>query len=106
MGVFYYSKPRNSVTASEVEAPLRDIAAKLWSNKYRVEQTPGVPTTHDDPRVAKWEFWPEGWTEDCAFTVSLLADGRLEFKVPRSQFDEWYRDQCKVRRALVRRLNS
>jgi hypothetical protein len=37
MGVFYYAKPRNSVTASEVEAPLRELAAKLWSNKYRVE---------------------------------------------------------------------
>ena len=106
MGVFRYATLKVNVTAPEAEAILRQVTAKLWPDKYRIERTSGVPVTPADNRVAKWEFWPEGWTGDGAFTISLMADRRLECKVPRSQFDEWYHDQSRVRRALARRINA
>ena len=81
----------------------------LWPDhaiKYRVERCQGVPTTPEDNRVARWLFWLRDWDEDCAFTMSLLDNGHMEFKVPRSQFDEWYEDQQKIRRRLVRKYNG
>lgn len=109
MGITYQSNVDHKPTPEEVDADIAAIVADLWpdhATKYRVERCLGVPTTSEDNRAARWLFWLRDWNDDCAFTVSLLRSGRLEFKVPRSQFDEWYRDQQRVRRRLVRRYND
>ena len=108
MGTFYYSKPKVSVTINEVETYLRQIVTSLWPDrKYVMERSPAVPTPNPtDPHAAMWLFWLKGWSLDCAFTVILMTDGRLSYKVPRSQFDDTYADQCRVRRALIRKING
>jgi len=109
MGTFYHSQTKTRPTPEQVSADIADLVASLWPDhptKYRVVQTEGIPVTPEDTRVARWEFWLRDWDEDCAFTMSLLNDGRMEFKVPRSQWDEWYDDQQKLRRRLVKRWNA
>lgn len=104
MGQFYYSHIGKAVSAEQVEEELDRAIAELWPNhpnKYRIERCRAVPTTPEDNRVARWLFWLRDWDDDCAFTMSLLNDGRMEFKVPRSSWDEWYEDQQKVRRKIV-----
>jgi len=106
MGIIYESNVNYKPTPEEMGVDIGALAEKLWPAKYRIERCPGVPTSPEDPRAARWLFWLPDWDRDCAFTMSLLRNGRLEFKVPRSQFDEYYRDQQKVRRRLVRRYND
>jgi hypothetical protein len=109
MGEFYYSSA-SGAGIRQVEAMARSIASELWGSKYRVERCKLVPTTAADSRKARWLFWnttPE-WAQsrDCAFTFSLEKGGRMEFKVPRSTWDESWEDQQKLRRRLVLRLKA
>jgi hypothetical protein len=109
MGIIYHSNVDHKPTPEQMDADIASIVADLWpdhTTKYRVERCGGVPTTPEDDRVARWLFWLRDWDADCAFTCALLRDGRMEFKVPRSQFDEWYQDQQKIRRRLVRLYNK
>lgn len=104
MGQFRYSHIGKAVPIEQVEADLARITTDLWPEhptKYRIERCEGVPTTPEDDRIARWLFWLRDWDEDCAFTMSLLNDGRMEFKVPRSLLNEWYEDQQKIRRKIV-----
>ena len=106
MGVYCHSVIPEGTTPEIIEGVLATLVPGLWGEEYRVVRTRGVPTTPEDNREATWEFHLPDLTPDCAFTFSLLKDNRLEFKVPRSQWDEWWRDQQRLRRRLVRQLRQ
>ncbi|OPZ37805.1 MAG: hypothetical protein BWY99_01809 [Synergistetes bacterium ADurb.BinA166] len=108
MGHFYYSSAYSSgipIVGKEVER----ISEELWPGRYRVERHKEVPVTSGDDRKATWMFWdtrPEWNSTDCAFTISLLKKDRLEFKVPRTQWDSCWEDQQSIRRRLVSSLRK
>ena len=107
MGTYYYSKVKTQLfVPSRVGDDLGLISDKLFGPVYRVERVEGVPTSDVDPRVAMWCFHHEAFKTDAAFSISLLRDGRFEFKVPRSSWDRWWSDQQKVRRRLVKLYNQ
>jgi len=108
VGHFYYSAIRSKPTVERVEADLQRISMELFETKFRIERSDGIPNSRADDRRARWEFWltdPARAFGDCSFTISMLRDGRFEFKVPRSQWDEHWEDQQKIRRRLVRLYN-
>ena len=111
MGVYYYSAVKAMLTAERVEADLTRLAHELWPDgKYRVERIEGLPVTPKDDRLGMWCFMLDGEHRvagmfDAAFSVVLCGDGRLEFKVPRTCWDEYWEDQQRVRRSLVRGYN-
>jgi len=81
-----------------MEEDLIRLNTEIFGTKYIIKKIDGVNWGW------KWCFMlpPEsGWT-DAAFSVVLLRDKRMEFKVPRSQWDEYWEDQQKIRRKLVR----
>jgi len=103
MGYFYYSGISARVTPGSLQTDIELLNRELWGDKYRVERVNGVPVSRGDSRKAKWDFWiAERTTPDCAFTISMLRGGRLEFKVPRSCWDQSWEDQQRIRRKLVR----
>jgi hypothetical protein len=106
MGEFYYSKVKIKPTLINLEKNIIRINNKLFADKYRVERIIGIPISRADDRKAMWAFWLKDWLIDAAFTIVLLRNGQLEFKVPRSQWDEYWRDQQKIRKKLVRLYNS
>jgi len=105
MGHFYYSYV-GDVSTEDVESCIAEIVGGLFNKRYSVRRSNGLPVTEQDNRVCRWEFWLPDWDVDCAFTMSLLNDGRMEFKVPRSQWDQYWEDQQSIRRRLVRRLKK
>lgn len=106
MGEFYYSGLKRRVGQDEVDAAVRKISNELFGDEIRVELDPNVPVGRGDDRRARWLFWDPAMTADCSFTISLLRSGKLEFKVPRSQWDKHWERQQSVRRRLVRHLNA
>jgi hypothetical protein len=109
MSQFYYSTVKASLDPDRVETDLRMLNVELWGPTYRVDRSAGVPATPEDTRQAFWCFThtdPAVYRGDAAFSITLLKDGRLEFKVPRSQWDACWEDQQKIRRRLVRLYNA
>jgi len=105
MGTYYHSAVKATLTPEMVEADMAAIVGELWPDhpaKYDIVRATSAPGDTE----AFWAFWLRDWEVDAAFSIRLLKDGRLEFKVPRSQWDEWYEDQQKIRRRLVRRYNE
>jgi hypothetical protein len=109
MGEFSYSAVKAKLTPELLEADLKRLNTELFEDKYKVERVEGVPISRADDRKTKWCFTftnpPPGFT-DASFSVTLLRDGRMEFKVPRSQWDEHWEAQQKIRRRLVRLYNQ
>jgi len=109
MGVYYYSAVRTPPSVERLEADLIRFAHELWPDgKYRVERIGGLPVTPKDDRQGMWCFMLNEAAPgffDAAFSIVLGGDGRLEFKVPRTCWDEYWEDQQRVRRALVRGYN-
>jgi len=103
MGSFNYSMSPVGSTPDSIDAKIREVVKDLWGQQYRVERVVDVPTTPEDDRVAMWYLFWFNIRTDCASSISMLKDGHLEFKVPRSQYDRWYDDQQKVRRRIRRR---
>lgn len=109
MGDYRYSKAKRGTTPEELDELLPAISKEIWGEKYNIVRSPGIPLALgqglEDHRAARWEFWLPDWEADCAFTISLVKGGkRMEFKVPRSQYDQWYEDQQEIRSKLVHRL--
>ena len=107
MGTFYYSSVKGKPTPEKIESAMREICTALFGDALRVDRVDGVPISRGDDRKAMWAFMddqPRGG--DCAFSISLLRDGRLEFKVPRSLWDADWKKQQQIRRRLVRRFNN
>jgi hypothetical protein len=109
MGEFYYSSVRQKLSPERLDADIVRLNNVVFGGKFCVRRVEGVPVSRGDNRKAQWAFWltepPVGFT-DCSFTFALLRDGRLEFKVPRSQWDEHWEDQQKLRRKMVRLYNA
>ena len=103
MGHFYYSQI-GKVSIENVDQAIRELAEPLWGDKYIIKQSEGIPVSDEDSRIGQWAFWLPDWDLDCAFTMSFLNDGRMEFKVPRSKWDEYWEDQQSLRRKLVKHL--
>lgn len=104
MGEFFYSHVKLPLDADRLDADLPAATRHLFGDEYRVERSEGVSTRAEDNRVAKWCFYAKEWDVDAAFTMSLLRDNRLEFKVPPGFGKRWM-DQQRVRRHLVIRYN-
>lgn len=110
MGHYYYSSTKaTGLTPERVQGDLEALNAELWPDgRYRVEREQGVPAGSEDDRLAQWYFdftRPPIPGCDAAFSLALLRDGRFEFKVPRTSWDQYWEDQQRVRRRLVRRYN-
>jgi hypothetical protein len=103
MGHFVYSALRGSYNKKPdlVEKVLVQVVKELWSDAW-VERVEGVPIDKGDNRKAKWAVCLPGWS-DAAFALSLLRDGRLEFKWPPGE--DRIKMQRQARMLLVRRLN-
>lgn len=109
MGYFYYLQIGKKFSPDEVEGVISSINEELWGDKYGIKRGKEIPITPKDSRKAKWAFClnsDEFAGCDAAFTMTLLKDGRMEFKVPRSKWDEFWEDQQMVRRHLAKRLNK
>lgn len=106
MSEFYYSSLKKRASKERIDAVVRDISEAVFGDSVTVEVQRGVPMSRGDDRARTWLFWDMSGSSDCSFTISLLRDGRLEFKVPRTQWDEHWERQQSVRRRLVRRLNA
>ena len=103
--MYYHSAVKVELTPERVEADLEALNLELWPEGiYRVERV-----TADDSEWHKWCFLftdPKLAHCDAAFSVVLNDDGRLEFKVPRTCWDQYWEDQQRVRGCLVRRYNK
>lgn len=104
MGHFYFSTVKNSPTVKELGADLFTINRDLFYDTFLVTQIMGVPINRADDRKAKFYFTAIGTTY--GFSITLLKDGRLEFQVPGTQWDYYWKLQQKVRRRLVRKYNQ
>jgi hypothetical protein len=105
MGHYYHSSVKADLTPERVEDDLKALNEKLWpEGTYRVERVTGASAPFH-----KWCFMftdPKLARCDAAFSIVLDEHGRLEFKVPRTRWDQYWEDQQKVRRRLVRRYNK
>jgi hypothetical protein len=63
---------------------LKRALQALWGDDMQLEMVEGVPISRGDDRRAKWcvvSTKPEWSRSDAVFSVSLLRDGRAEFKL-------------------------
>ena len=104
MGDFYYSKTNVKPTPAVLHKVICEICESL--NKKGLFGALLTVERRKVPWGNQWLFWTSDRSLDVSFSISLLRDGLLEFKVPRSFRDEHWEDQQKVRRRIVRHFNE